>query len=446
MNAPAVSPQVLRLAALLDLERRARNARGPALAYLMVNDTATVVPYQQAALWQNGRLTTLSGVARPEMGGPYARWLSTVLAASAKLDPSADSDPATPRPVDATGLNLPESEWSAWFPACAVWVPLPDPRGWLAGGLLLGRHDPWHPGEIQLLAALAGTYGTLLAVGDLPARRRKLPARQTWLYLALAAAAAAASFIPIRASVLAPAEIVAASPFPVRAPFDGVIDAIHVSPNTPVHKGQLLLSFDTTERRARTDVAAKALEMARAEFTEASQQAMTDPKAKGRLALLQSKVAQAQLDYDYDRTILNRAEVLAPADGVAVFDSEHQWIGRPVPLGERIMIVAPPHSPELDVSVPIGDVVTFDPGAEVIFFPNVSPDTPAHGKLVVAGYGTSMTEDGVMAYTFRCHLDGTGDGLRLGLKGTAKLYGPTRPFMLWVLRRPLAMVREWLSL
>jgi multidrug resistance efflux pump len=297
-----------------------------------------------------------------------------------------------------------------------------------------------------LLAALAGTYGTLLAVTELPARRRSLPHRRHWLRIAIVAAVLAASFIPIRSSVLAPAEIVAAAPFPVRAPFDGVVDAVHVPPNTPVHKGDRLISFDVTERRAKADVAAKALEMARAEFTEASQQAMSDPKVKGRLVLLQSKVAQAQLDYDYDRTMLGRAEVLAPADGIAVFDDEHQWIGRPVALGERIMIIAPPRSTELDIAVPIGDVVTFAPGAEVEFFPNVSPDQPAHGRLMVAGYGTAPTAEGVLAYTFRTHLESTDDGLRLGLKGTAKIYGPHRPFILWVLRRPLAVMREWLSL
>ena len=56
------------------------------------------------------------------------------------------------------------------------------------------------------------------------------------------------------------------------------------------------------------------------------------------------------------------------------------------------------------------------------------------------------TVDGGLAYNFRAHLDDAAGGLRLGLKGTAKIFGPPRPFLLWVLRRPLAVVREWLSL
>jgi len=41
--------------------------------------------------------------------------------------------------------------------------------------------------------------------------------------------AAALVLIPVRASMLAPAETVAAEPFAVCAPFDGVVDAIRIA-------------------------------------------------------------------------------------------------------------------------------------------------------------------------------------------------------------------------
>ena len=449
MNAPAVNPQLLRLSTLIDLERRARAARGVELTYLIVNDTIAVVPYQQAALWRAGQLAAVSGVAKPEPGGPYAVWLDRVMNDAARASeqamraPAADQDAATPVLLPETAMA---KDGAAFFPPNALWVPLPDPRGGLAGGLLLGRADPWHPAELQLLAAIGGTYGLALAAGELPRRRVHHRHRHLLLRYGIAALVIAASFVPVRSSVLAPAEIVAAAPYPVRAPFDGVVDAIHVTPNATVHKGDRLLSLETTERRAKVEVAAKALDAARAEYAEASQQALTDPRAKGRLATLQSKIAQAQLEYDYGRAMLVRADVPAPIDGVAVFEDAHQWIGRPVTIGERIMVMAPPRSAALDIAVAVNDVVTFAPGAEVVFFPNITPDQPAHGTLESAGYGAAPQPDGVLAYLFRAQLTDTPDGLRLGLKGTAKIYGPSRPFILWVLRRPLAAVREWLTL
>ncbi len=443
MNAPALNPHLLRLSGLIDLERRARAAHGAELTYLIVNDTLLVVPYQQSALWQGGKLAAVSGVAAAEDGGPYARFLRTVLPAAAKL---AEADPSAPVEVVPSAIGMAEAEWRAWFPPFAVFVPLPDPRGGMAGGLLIGRQDPFHPAELQLLGAVGGTYGLALAAAGLPRRRHRLPGLKRTAQVAAVLLLAAASFTPVRSSVLAPAEIAAAAPFPVRAPFDGVVDAIHVAPNTPVHKGDRLISFETTERRAKAEVSAKALEIARAEYAEASQQAFTDAQAKGKLPLLRAKIEQAQLEAEFNRTMLERAEVLAPADGVAVFDDAHQWIGRPVTLGERIMVLADPVSAALDIAVPVAEAVTFAPGSEVLFFPNIAPDHPARGALVSAGYAASLNAEGVLAYTARAKLDAGEAGLRLGLKGTAKIYGPQRPFILWVLRRPLAVARTWLAL
>jgi hypothetical protein len=443
MNAPAINPQLLRLSALIDLERRAREARGPELTYLMANDTALVVPYQQSALWRRGELAAVSGVATIEANGPYAGFLRTVLPAAAKL---AATDAGSPVVVDAAAIGMPAAEWSAWFPPEAVFLPLADPRGGLAGGLLVGRQDPFHPAELQLLGAVAGTYGLALAATELPRRHaRRLPSRHWWQAGAVLLVVAA-SFAPVRSSVLAPAEVVAAAPYPIRAPFDGVVDTVHVTPNEAVHKGDRLISFDTTERRAKAEVSGKALEIARAEYAEAAQQAFNDPQAKGKLPLLRAKIDQARLEADYNQTMLNRAVVVAPNDGVAVFDDAHQWIGRPVVLGERIMVLAAPVSNALDIAVPVADVVTFDRDAEVVFFPNIAPDHPARGALRSVGYAAAVNAEGVLAYTARAYLDADGEGLRLGLKGTAKIYGPHRPFILWVLRRPLAVVREWLSL
>lgn len=284
-----------------------------------------------------------------------------------------------------------------------------------------------------------------LAAAELPRRRaRRLPVRRV-IQIAGVVLLAAATLIPVRSSVLAPAEIVAAAPFPIRVPFDGVVDAIHVQPNASVHKGDRLVSLDTTERRAKAEVSDKALEIARAEYAETAQQAFGDQAAKGRLALQRAKIEQVQLEADYNRAMLNRADIVAPNDGVAVFDDAHQWIGRPVTLGERIMVVAAPTSAALDIAVPVADVVTFNPAAEVEFFPNIAPDHPASGTLDSVAYAATLNPEGGLAYTARAqHLDSR-DGLRLGLKGTAKIYGPKRAFLLWVLRRPLAVVRDWLS-
>lgn len=438
---PGRNPQLLRLSALLELEQRARALPAPELGYLMVNDTLTILPYQQAAFWRDGRVAAVSGVAAAETGGPYHRWLAATLAAIA-----ASPQARAMHVVDPAARGAPAADWAEWFPPEALWCPLIDRRQVLLGGLLFGRHDPWLEGERNLLGLLAGTYALSLAADELrPRRPWRHIGRRRLVWIAAGIAAAAASMVPVRSSVLAPADVVAAAPFPIRAPFDGVVDAIDVAPDARVKRGQLLLSFDTNARRAQADVAAKALQIAQAEYSEAAQQAFTNTQAKGQVSILQAKVAQAEAELAYDRSMLARATVTAPIDGVAVFDDPQQWLGRPAQLGERIMVVAPPRSTHLDIHVPVAQVVTFAKGSEVVFFPNIDPEHPVHGTLTYAGYDSSVGPDGVMAYVFRARLVAASQGLRLGLKGTAKIFGPRRPFLLWVLRRPLAAVRAWLS-
>jgi multidrug resistance efflux pump len=268
--------------------------------------------------------------------------------------------------------------------------------------------------------------------------------------LGIAAAAVLLALVPIRESVLAPAEIAPIDPAPVRAPFEGVVDALQVTPNQPVHAGQALVLLDRTQLQTRLSVTQKALDMAREEYSDTSQQAMSDEKAKGRLAMLASKVDQQQAELRYDQDMLARARITAPADGIAMFDDSSEWVGKPVALGERIMVVASPQRVQLEIQVPAASVVSFEPGSEVKFFSNLAPNEPLGAKLSFASYASAVTADGVLAYAFRAALEPTREPgkapPRLGLKGTAKIYGPRRILALWLLRRPIAILREWLSI
>lgn len=451
MSAPnsAQNYQLLRLGALLQLEQRARTAGFRELEFLMVNDTATVVSYQQAAFWRKvptgGGNLVLSGVAIAEAGGPYRIWLDRVVAAIVQGDQAASLH-------SIVAADLSEelgAEWAEWFPPQALWCPLTRRDGELVGGLLLGRADPWHDGDRHILDMLSGTYAQSLILHDM---MRPAGFRTRWAILRRRPAIAAilvvllAAVAPIRQSVLAPAEIVPVDPAPVRAPFDGVVDALHVAPNGPVHVGQPLVSLDRTQLATRLAVTQKALDMAREEYADTAQAAMSDEKSKSKLAILASKVDQQQAELAYDRDMLDRAEVTAPADGIAVFDDSNEWAGKPVALGERIMLIASPTDTQLEIQVPAADVVTFAAGAEVIFFSNLAPDSPSRGTTSFASYSSAVTADGVLSYAFRAKLDPGEAALRLGLKGTAKIYGSRRPLALWLLRRPLQLVREWLSL
>jgi multidrug resistance efflux pump len=342
------------------------------------------------------------------------------------------------------------ADWAEFLPTHLLWHPLAQGDAAPVGALLMARGEPWQEGDLQLAAPLLGTYTQSLLLQDrapkpLDALARGLRQRRSWL-IGAAAILALALVAPVRQSVLAPAEIVPVDPAPIRAPFDGLVDELHVTPNQPVKAGQRLVSLDRTQLDKRRTVTQKALDMAREEYADTAQEAMNDPKAKAKLAILASKVEQQQAELDYDREMLGRAEIVAPADGIAVFDDANEWAGKPVALGERILLVASPSNTQLEIQVPVAEVVSFEPGSEVVFFSNLAPDRPVSGQLAFASYASAVTAEGVLAYSFRSRFDPDVPPQRLGFKGTAKIYGPRRPLALWLFRRPIALVREWLSL
>jgi len=451
---PGANQQLLRLTGLLQLEQKLRRAGPEELGFLLVNETLTVLPYQQSALWitqpeGGGRLQALSGVPEVDQNAPYPAWVRQVLAHL-----SRDAQAETIRAI--TPELLPRdlaASWGEWWPTYVLWLPLLRREGGLVGGLLLTRADDWTQGDVTLLSLVAENFVQSWILTHLPKglapvwttlKRRRTP------ILAAVVVVLGLAFWPVRQSVLAPAEIVPITPLLVRAPFDGVIDAMHVTPNALVHEGQTLLSFDTRQLRTRLTVASKAKAMAEAELQQAAQQSFSDPKIKGRVAILRSKVEQQDAELEFIRGQLNRAEVTAPGNGVAVYDDPAEWIGRPVSTGERIMMVAAPDQSELEIHVPVADAVTFDTGSDVVFFPNIAPEHPLAAQLTFASYGSAMAADGVLAYRYRANFPDMprleGQPPRLGLKGIAKIYGQRRPLLLWLLRRPLGVVRQWLTL
>jgi len=468
----ATTSREAQLATLLQLEQRVRAcADEQALAFLMVNDSHALAPYRQAVLWLDadgrgkGRIHALSGLAVPNRDAPFTLWLEGLLNRHAAQPESRSAGllaPPTPGVADATEAAeaTDVAMWQEHLPAHAWWLPLPLHGG--RAGLLLLRDTPWAPQETPLLALAADGYAhawralrrapqaaSTAAAPAAPASaiaRLRAVARRRWPLLATAAALLVLA-IPVRQSVLAPAEVVARAPEAVRAPLQGVVDSIAVQPNQAVAAGQLLASLDAREWQGKLESARQALAIAEAEWRQGQQQALFDERSKAGLALLRGKRDQAAADVDYFEQAIARTQLRAERAGIALFDDPADWIGKPVAVGERIMMVADPGDAELEVLVPVADAIGLPQGAAARLFLNASPAAPVAASVLRVGYRASPAADGTLAYRVRARFDDAdaASGLRVGLKGTAKLYGERTVLGLYLLRRPLATLRVWLG-
>lgn len=440
---------------LLELAKGARAAASAnELAFLAVNDSRALAPYRQAALWfHSSGVHTLSGVVTVEANAPYAQWLD-------QLCRTLSEQHKTAVPLDVDPALLPpaiKAEWDEWLPARATWLPLPSlasPGGLLLAGdaalpshqlALLGEWmDIWqhawraaHPPPRWSLARLPALLRDWWRGGARDQRRRRR--------LATAFVLLAVLLCPVRLTVLAPGELVPANPATIRAPLDGVIAAFSVRPNQAVAAGQPLFSFDQAPIGSRLDVAREALSTAQAEYRQNAQLMLNDPRARSQLAGALGKIAEKQAQADFLESQVQRSRVLAPQAGIVLFDDPSEWIGRPVQTGERIMQVAAPDDVEIEAWVPIGDAIPLADDAPLHLYLATTPMSPLNGTLRYMSHRAVARPDGTYAYRVRAKLDAP-SGQRIGLKGTAKLGGERVPFIYWMLRRPLASIRQFIAL
>jgi hypothetical protein len=380
----------------------------------------------------------VTGVSSVEPNAPFVAFVEQAVAQLFKLELLQQA-----RVIPATQLNAQvQSDWQSLCAAQVFWLPLLDHKGQVFGGLWLARDNPWNPSEQVLLSQLGDTYSHAWL-----ALQPRQPWRLRWTrkrQVALIAVLLLGLLIPVRQSVLAPAEVVPLGGRVVAAPLDGVIAEFLVKPNQTVKTGDLLLRFEGTTLNAQADVAARALGVAEAELKANAQRAFADAESSSKIDLLKARVEQKRAERDYARELLKRSEVRAERDGIAVFADAERWTGKPVQTGERLMEIADPTQAELRIELAVGDAIALAPNAQVALFLDSDPLQRHLATLERAAYEAQPTAGGQLAYRLDARFNEAPP--RIGLRGTAKVFGDRAPLALYLLRRPLAGLRQSVGL
>ncbi|OPG73751.1 HlyD family secretion protein [Pseudomonas ogarae] len=439
MNAPISGSAEQVFARFLDLERQTRAARTPAqLSYSLVNDGQALFGFRHAALLIAGKVQAVTGVSTVEPNAPFVAFVEQAVAQLFKQGVLKQA-----RVIAADGVSESiRADWRSLSAGQVFWLPLIDHQGQVFGGLWLARDLPWTPSEQVLLSQLGDTYSHAWL-----ALQPRKPWRLRWTrkrQVALVAVLLLGLLIPVRQSVLAPAEVVPLGGQVVAAPLDGVIAEFLVKPNQAVKNGDLLLRFESTSLKAQADVAERALGVAEAELKANSQRSFADAESSSKIDLLAARVEQKRAERNYALELLKRSEVRAERDGIAVFADAERWLGKPVQTGERLMEIADPNQAELRIELAVGDAIALEPGAQVALFLDSDPLQRHLAWLERSAYEAQPTAAGQLAYRLDARFDAQAP--RIGLRGTAKVFGDRAPLALYLLRRPLAGLRQSVGL
>lgn len=432
--------------ALMRLETAIRQSTAVhELHFLIANEARALLRARQIFVVKQDRTTvriaTISGLPNIDRGAPFIQQLEDALsrfAAQSGLTERREFrlSALAAETVNATLVSYPLQEM--------LWVPLK----YTSGGLVVARDTPWRDADIGIAEHIADAAG----YAERAIANRAVDRDRSWLTssrLAFAALAVAAlGFIPVRMTVLAPLEIVAREPFVVSSGLDGIVETILVQPNQKVTEGASVARLVSIDFRNKLEVAEREVQVAVAKVQKAKQLAFSDARGRHDMGVTQAEYELRVAERNFARDQLDKTDLKAGRAGIAVYGDRKDIVGRPVSVGDRIMEIADPDKVEVQIDIGLGDAIVVKSGADVKLFLDSSPLSPVSATIARADYKARSRDGGPLAYrAVAAFNDLPASGApRLGVRGTAQVYGERVALWFFLLRRPISAARQWVGL
>jgi hypothetical protein len=439
--------KTLAFAQLLKLESEARRAKTTReLDALQVNDCRKLLRARQVFIVESGaaaaKVVAMSGFATIDRAAPIVAWLERLVVRMAK-----DTGLAKRVEFSLPGYADPSDPLTRDYPFRAVlWQPMWQPDGQVSAGTLYLRETPWLDADRTIAARLGETFGHSRALLTAQVRHRyRLPINAKSAGV-VAAILAAASLIPVPMSVLAPLEVVPRNADVIAMPTDGIVQKILIQPNATVLAGTPLVKLVDTIPRNKAELAIREVAVAEARVEKATSLAFTDPRGRQELGIARAELSLKLAERSFAQDILAQTIIKAERAGVAIFSDPKEMEGKPFPTGERLMLIAREGDAELKLALPIADSIVLRPGLRVKAFLDADPLSAAEAEIVHVDYQARVDEMQTATYRVTANLRNGGAPLKLGSRGTAQIIGEKAPILLYVFRRPLTALRQWIGL
>jgi multidrug resistance efflux pump len=433
---PAVANKLEILVALEgDIRKQPKRS---ALAYHAVNETRGLVAFDQAFLFRSNRNNKLvmdlaSSISRIEAQSSLVRSITKSVQTIADNKKPALITLALAKSQDDYPLKH------------GFWSPFLDAKGKCFGGLLFARQLEFTESDGMIASRLGQTYAHAFRALTPPSLLR-LISIPSWLMVLAPLLLLGLFFIPVPMTSLAPFEVIAKNPFIITAPIDGAISEVIAEPNSMVKKGDVVFKFDATVLRANAEIAQQKAMVAQSKLDTAKNGAFNDLDMKRSLAELQSEVQLAEAERDYASELFARTTVRATADGLLIYSNRNDLVGKPVRVGEKIMELASPEYIEYRADLNVHDSISLQSGAKVKLFLDADPLHPRSGSITETSYHATEKAGGILAYTLRVAPEGNAPPVRIGLRGTAQLSGAQVSLGFYLLRRPIAALRQYFGM
>lgn len=418
------------------------------LIFRMLNLSVRYGHYDRAVLWslqtRQPTILGISGLGDVDRTGPIVeRWKTLV---------NAIDDSTRTHILSATTFETQRTLWAELAAhthgLTVLWLPIRvDGRVVAAVWLERWGSTDFSDNDIARFESLALAYAIAWrSVTGRPHWSKRFLhtlGRDRTLFFVTVAVVALVLLFPTPLRVVAPCEVVPDRPTAITAPLAGVIDEIVVEPGQTVAPGQLLAVYDKRVATEELNVARQQVQIIESDLQRSRAEAFEKPAARAALTLLENRLLQERVRLDAAQQRINKLELRATVAGIAAFDDPNAWQGRPVQVGERLMLIVQPGDTRVRVWLPESDNIEFRRDKPIRIILDSDPQTSRNASLDFVSLESRITSTGLAAFRAEAHwLSKNAASLKPGLRGSAVLYGHRVPLAWWMLRKPIAALRR----
>ena len=439
----------IKIARLISLEKKTREAKSKdELNFIVVNETREIIDYTTSFLLLKSatdkfHINAISDIASIDRTAPLVTFVESVINHKTKKDlkeiESIDLEQFSKKIKKQKPKNIPQ------YLLC---IPIFSPQRGLQGYLLLARNKNFNDNENELVQHLSRTYGhaynTFLTNFSIKNFLKKnFTGKKRWITISVIILI---FLFPVRMTSTAPVEVVAKNPFLITSPFDGVVKKIIANNNDLTKPGDLLVLLEDIDLLNEFNLAKQSLQVAEKELLRTRQSSFTDNEQKSRLAELVAQVDLKRVELKSAERKLKNSKIYSEKKGVVIVDRKSDWQGKPVAVGEKILTIADPNNIEFLIWLPVKDSIVINQDANTNIFLDINPMSSYKGNIIRSTYEPELSPEEVLSYKLISSFKGNRDTPRIGLRGTAKVYGNRTILFYYLFRKPITFIRQLIGI
>ena len=439
----------IKIARLISLEKKTREAKSKdELNFIVVNETREIIDYTTSFLLLKSatdkfHINAISDIASIDRTAPLVTFVESILNHKTKKNlkeiESIDLEQFSKKIKKQKPKNIPQ------YLLC---IPIFSPQRGLQGYLLLARNKNFNDNENELVQHLSRTYGhaynTFLTNFSIKNFLKKnFTGKKRWITISVIILI---FLFPVRMTSTAPVEVVAKNPFLITSPFDGVVKKIIANNNDQTKPGDLLVLLEDIDLSNEFNLAKQSLQVAEKELLRTRQSSFTDNEQKSRLAELVAQVDLKRVELKSAERKLKNSKIYSEKKGVVIVDRKSDWQGKPVAVGEKILTIADPNNIEFLIWLPVKDSIVINQDANTNIFLDINPMSSYKGNIIRSTYEPELSPEEVLSYKLISSFKGNRDTPRIGLRGTAKVYGNRTILFYYLFRKPITFIRQLIGI